>query len=58
MADWSRPFDDPIPVPDDRTLLTLKDSGDYITSLPKAEQESGQLSTQVRPECWRTNEVS
>jgi hypothetical protein len=39
MADWSRPFEDPIPVPDGRTLLTLKDAGDYITSLPKAEQD-------------------
>jgi hypothetical protein len=35
---WSRPFDDPITLPDGRTLLTLRDAADYITSLPKAEQ--------------------
>jgi hypothetical protein len=34
---WSRKFDDPIPMPDGRTLVTLMDAGDYITSLPKKE---------------------
>jgi hypothetical protein len=37
MADWSRPFEDPIPLPDGRTLLTLQAA--YITELPKAEQD-------------------
>jgi hypothetical protein len=32
---WQRKFDDPIPLPDGRMLVTLKDAGDYITSLPK-----------------------
>ena len=31
------PFEDPIPLPDGRQLLTLKDAADYITKLPKAE---------------------
>jgi hypothetical protein len=47
MADWSRPFDEPIPVPDGRTLLTLKDAGDYITSLPKAEQDLNEWQTLI-----------
>jgi hypothetical protein len=47
MADWSRPFEDPIPVPDGRTLLTLKDAGDYITSLPKAEQDLNEWQTSI-----------
>jgi cob(I)alamin adenosyltransferase len=38
MADWSRPFDDPIPLPRGRQLVTLKDAANYIQKLPKAEQ--------------------
>src|ERR1700730_4736891 len=34
---WSRKFDDPIPLPKGRRLVTLKDAGTYITKLPKAE---------------------
>jgi hypothetical protein len=37
---WSRPFDDPIPLPRGRQLITLEDAADYITRLPKAEHES------------------
>jgi hypothetical protein len=37
-ADWSRKFDEPIPLPRGRQLITLKDAGTtYITKLPKAE---------------------
>jgi hypothetical protein len=36
---WSAPFDDPIPLPNGRHLLTLKDAADYVTKLPKAEQD-------------------
>src|SRR5258707_8594264 len=38
MADWSRAFDDPIPLPRGRQLVTLKDAANYIQKLPKAEQ--------------------
>jgi hypothetical protein len=38
MADWSRPFEDPIPLPDGGQLVTLKDAADYIMNLPKAKQ--------------------
>ena len=37
---WSRRFDDPIPLPRGRQLVTLKDAGNYITKLPKAEHEA------------------
>jgi hypothetical protein len=37
---WSREFDDPIPLPDGRRLVTLQDAGTYITKLPKAEHET------------------
>jgi hypothetical protein len=37
---WKRPFDDPIPLPRGRQLLTLEDVGSYITKLPKAEYEA------------------
>jgi hypothetical protein len=32
---WSREFEEPIALPDGRTLLTLRDAADYITALPK-----------------------
>jgi hypothetical protein len=32
-----RKFDDPIPLPDGRTLVTLLDADDYIPNLPKKE---------------------
>ena len=39
MADWSRAFDDPIPLPRGRQLVTLKDAANYIQKLSKAEQD-------------------
>jgi hypothetical protein len=33
---WSSRFDDSIPLPDGRTLATLRDAATYITTLPKA----------------------
>ena len=41
MADngWQRKFEDPIPLPDGRRLVTLRDAADYITSLPKKESD-------------------
>jgi hypothetical protein len=34
---WAREFDEPIPLPKGRRLVTLKDAGTYITKLSKAE---------------------
>ena len=41
-ADWSRKFDEPIPLPKGRQLVTLKDAGTYITKLPKAEHTAAE----------------
>jgi hypothetical protein len=45
VADWSRKFADPIPLPNSRRLVTLRDAGEYISALPEAEQNA---------EGWRT----
>jgi hypothetical protein len=37
---WKTRFDDPIPLPRGRQLVTLEDAGTYITKLPKAEHEA------------------
>jgi hypothetical protein len=36
---WKRRFDDPIPLPRGRQLVTLEDAAKYIQKLPKAEQQ-------------------
>jgi hypothetical protein len=53
-ADWSRKFDEPITVPPrgpggrSRTLVTLKDAGEYITRLPKAEHSAKEWQEAMR----------
>jgi hypothetical protein len=37
---WKRRFDDPIPLPGGRRLITLQDAGTFITKLPKSEHEA------------------
>ena len=37
---WRRPFEDPIPLPRGRALVTLRDAAEYITKLPKAEHDA------------------
>jgi hypothetical protein len=37
---WKRSFDEPIPLPRGRQLVTLRDAGNYITKLAKAEHEA------------------
>jgi hypothetical protein len=44
LMSWSRTFDDTIVLPDGRKLATLRDAGEYIAALSKAEHD--------RPE-WR-----
>jgi hypothetical protein len=34
---WSARFEDPIPLPNGRQRITLKDAATHITKLPKAE---------------------
>jgi hypothetical protein len=42
---WKRRFDDLIPLPDGRQLVTLGDAGNYITKLPKAKHEAAEWQT-------------
>jgi hypothetical protein len=39
---WRRLFDEPIPLPRGRQLVTLEYAGNYITKLPKAEHEAAE----------------
>jgi hypothetical protein len=39
---WKRRFDEPIPLPRGRQLVTLEDAGNYITKLPKADHEAAE----------------
>jgi len=39
-VNWYREFDESIPIPRGRELVTLKDAGNYITKLPKAEHQA------------------
>jgi hypothetical protein len=39
---WKRRFDEPIPLPRGRQLVSLEDAGNYITRLPKAEHEAAE----------------
>jgi hypothetical protein len=36
---WSRAFEDPIPLPNGRELITIEDAAKYIQKLPKAEHD-------------------
>jgi hypothetical protein len=44
---WSTPFEDPIPLPGGRTLVTLKDAADYITKLPEKESALQEWQTAI-----------
>jgi hypothetical protein len=41
---WQRKFDDPIPLPDGRELVTLRDAATHITALPKTEAALPQVA--------------
>jgi|SRR5580704_4727159 hypothetical protein len=46
---WSRPFDDPIPLPDGGELRTLLDAGRYVDALPRSmhKREEWQMVMEV-----------
>jgi hypothetical protein len=44
---WKRKFEDPIPLPRGRQLVTLEDTARYIQKLPKAEQQIEEWQTAV-----------
>ena len=39
---WQRRFQDPILLPDEKSLHTLRDAADYITGLPKEQSDLAQ----------------
>jgi hypothetical protein len=41
---WKRRFEEPIPLPRGRQLVTLEDAGKFITKLPKAEHEAPEMA--------------
>jgi hypothetical protein len=45
---WSRKFDEPISLAKGRQLVTLKDAGEYITKLPKAEHMTPEWQTAMK----------
>ena len=47
MKGWSRKFEDPITLPNGKTLVTLKNAADYIMKLPKAEQKHEKWQTAI-----------
>ena len=44
---WDRAFHDPITLPDGGELRTLRDAGNYIASLPKAEHDAPEWITAI-----------
>jgi hypothetical protein len=42
---WSREFDDAIPLPGGRALVTLEDAARYVQKLPKKEQDQPHWQT-------------
>jgi hypothetical protein len=45
---WDQRFSEPIIVPKGKPLATLRDAGDYISRLPKAEHEAREWQTAVQ----------
>jgi hypothetical protein len=46
---WSREFEDPVPLPRGRQLVTLEDGGNHIMKLPEAEHMAAEW--QAAMEC-------
>ena len=44
---WQRKFEDPILLPDGRTLHTLREAADYITALPEQESKLAQWQVAI-----------
>jgi hypothetical protein len=47
MTGWQPPIEDPINLPDGRSLVTLKQAADYILKLPKVEQNHADWQTAI-----------
>jgi len=46
---WKRRFDEQIPLPRGRQLVTLEDASNYITKLPKAEHAAKEWQPAWKP---------
>ena len=57
---WQRKFEDPIPLPNGRQLVTLKDAADYIMKLPKTESDlpDWQVAIEALMLCSRGGEAA
>ena len=44
---WQRRFENPILLPDGRSLHTLRDAADYVTGLPKEQSELAQWQVAI-----------
>ncbi|MGY8664534.1 hypothetical protein Q3C01_19580 [Bradyrhizobium sp. UFLA05-109] len=44
---WSTSFDEPIPLPNRRKLLTLQEAADYIMQLPEDAQHEAHWQTAI-----------
>ena len=44
---WQRRFQDPILLPDKRSLYTLRDAADHITGLPREQSDSAQWQVAI-----------
>jgi hypothetical protein len=44
---WSRRFEDPIPLPDGRTLRTLRDAASYLMALPGKTRQSDEWQAAI-----------
>lgn len=45
---WDQRFSEPIAVPKGKALATLRDAGNYISRLPKAEHQATEWQTAVQ----------
>jgi hypothetical protein len=45
---WEQLFFDPIELPDGRVLLSLRDAGEFVQSLPKPTQDRSEWQVAVR----------
>ena len=52
---WSDKFEEPIALPKDKTLVTLRDAALYITKLPKAEHDAKEWQAAMEALIWWPN---
>ncbi len=56
---WTRRFDDPVPMPDGSTIRTIGEAAKYATSLPRTtgNTEPWQRAARVLARCRRSTEA-